>query len=262
MLRPILLRLCWLLAAFPLAGANAAEPPTIRLASLAWLPYVGPNLPQGGLSGAVAEAAAKDFGHRVRVDYFPWMRAMQVGGKDPEFSGYFPAYYTEERARQCHFSAPMGVSTVGLAYLRSKPVHWQSLPDLAGKLIGVVAGYSNGEAFDALVKDGRQKVDVSPSDVVNLQKLLAQRVDGVAIDKSVLRYLLATDLRLIAARDQIAFHDKPLAELTLHICFQRTLAGWKLQQNYDKGLRRIDIRKIENDYFKLLEARARPGPAN
>jgi polar amino acid transport system substrate-binding protein len=269
MLRPLLLRLCWL-AALPLFGvpfgvpiaANAtdAPPPVMRLASLAWLPYVGPNLPQGGLSGAIAEAAAKDFGYRVRIDYFPWTRAMQVGSKDPDFAGYFPAYYTEERARQCHFSAPMGTSTLGLAYLRNKPLQWHALPDLADKVIGVVEGYSNGEAFDALVKQGRQKVDPAPSDLVNLKKLLAQRVDAVAIDKAVLRYLLATDLGLIGSRDLIAFHEKPLAELTLHVCFQHTAAGSKLREEFDKALQKIDVQRIENDYFRLLEARARPDP--
>jgi polar amino acid transport system substrate-binding protein len=82
----------------------------------------------------------------------------------------------------------------------------------------------------------------------------------VAIDKSVLRYLLATDLGLIGSRDVIAFHERPLAELTLHVCFQRTPAGLELRQKFDRALRKIDIHRIENDYFKLLEARAKPGP--
>lgn len=267
MFRPYLPRLGWLLASLPLALGSAGvahavdTPHTMRLASLAWLPYAGPNLPQGGLSGAIAEATAKEFGYRVRIDYFPWARTMQVGGKDPEFAGYFPAYYTEERARQCHFTSPMGTSTLGLAYLKSKPLQWQALADLSDKMIGVVEGYSNGEAFDAQVRQGRQKVDPAPSDLLNLKKLLAHRVDAVAIDKSVLRYLLATDLGLIASRELIAFHDKPLADLTLHVCFQRTLAGHKLQQDFDRALRKVDIRKIENNYFQLLEARSRPDSA-
>lgn len=264
MSRLYLLRLGWLLASisFTAGSADAADAPhTMRLASLAWLPYAGPNLPQGGLSGAIAEAAAKEFGYRLRIDYFPWTRTMQVGGKDPDFAGYFPAYYTEERARQCHFTAPMGTSTLGLAYLKSKPLQWQTLADLSGKVIGIVEGYSNGEAFDAQVRHGRQKVDLAPSDLVNLKKLLAQRVDAVAIDKSVMRYLMATDLGLITSRELVAFHDKPLADLTLHVCFQRTLAGYKLQQDFDRALHKIDIHKIENDYFQLLEARSRPDSA-
>jgi polar amino acid transport system substrate-binding protein len=259
MFRPFLLRLCRLLAVLPLAASAADTPPVMRLTSLAWPPYAGPNLPQGGLSGAIVEAAAREFGYRVHIDYFPWTRAMQIGGKAPEFVGYFPAYHTEERARQCHFTAPMGASTVGLAYLKSKPLQWQSLPDLADKVIGIVDGYSNGDAFDALVKQGKQKVEVSPSDLVNLRKLLTQRVDAAAIDKSVLRYLLATDLSLIGSRDLIALHERPLADLTLHVCFQRTLAGNKLQQDFNRALQKIDLHKIESDYLKLLDARAKPG---
>ena len=93
--------------------ARATEAPRIlRLASLEWLPYVGSQLQQQGLSTFIADRAAQKFGYRVQVDYFPWVRAMQLGLHDPHYAGYFPAYYTEERARQCYFSASIGSSTV------------------------------------------------------------------------------------------------------------------------------------------------------
>lgn len=242
------------IACLPCSAANAREsPPTIHLASLEWLPYVGHDLMQGGVSSVVASSAARQFGYTVKIDYFPWKRAMKVGGEDIGFSGYFPAYYTEERARLCYFSAPMGSSTVGLAYLKNKPLQWRTAEDLAGMKIGVVAGYSNGDAFDALVKQGKLHVDASPGDVFNLKKLLISRVDVVVIDKSVLRYLLATDTELSKEREQIAFHDNILAELSLHVCFQRKPSGLKLQQAFDAALQHLDIRKIENTYFQELE---------
>lgn len=256
-----MLLLLQVLLALPVSAADV--PNTIRLASLEWLPYVGPNLEQGGLSGAVAAAAAKQFGYQIKIDYFPWNRAMQMGGKDASFAGYFPAYYTEERARECYFSAPMGSSTVGLAHLKSTPLQWNALPDLAGLTIGVVAGYSNGEAFDAMVKQGRLTVDMAQSDTQNLRKLLASRIRAAVIDKSVLRYLLSTEPSLVKDRAQVVFHQHALADLSLHVCFQRTPAGQKLQQAFDAALRRMDIRKIENGYFQQLELKSssqQPGP--
>jgi polar amino acid transport system substrate-binding protein len=225
----------------------------LHLASLEWLPYVGPGLAQDGLSGAVATAVAKQFGYKAKIDYFPWTRAMQVGREDQSFSGYFPAYYTEERARQCHFSAPMGHSTVGLAYLKDKPLRWNTVNDLAGMKIGVVAGYSNGAEFDALVKQGKLTIDTSPGDLFNLKKLLASRVQAAVVDRAVLRYLLLTESTLKRERNQIAFHDNILAELSLHVCFQRTPAGLKLQQKFDSALREVDVGKIEAAYFQQLE---------
>jgi polar amino acid transport system substrate-binding protein len=246
-----LLLICAALAGQP--GAARAETPRMRLASLEWLPYVGPTLPEGGLSAAVASAAAARFGYGIKIDYFPWKRAMQVGGSDPDFAGYFPAYHTPERARDCHFSAPMGQSTVGLAMLASAPLRWRNLDELSGSKLGVVLGYSNGEAFDQMVKSGKLTVDPSVNDIINLKKLLAGRVHAAVVDKAVLRYLLASDPALSKERAKLVFDERPIANLSLHVCFQRTAQGLKLKQAYDAALQQIDITAIENAYFERLE---------
>lgn len=230
-----------------------AQTPTLHLASLEWLPYVGRALPKGGMSAAIAKAAAARFNYGVKIDYLPWKRAMQAGGGDPDYAGYFPAYYTAERARQCHFSAPMGRSTIGFAVRAAEPLRWRTLDDLASDKLGVVLGYSNGEAFDAMVAQGKLSIDASVSDAVNLKKLLGGRVRAVVIDKAVLRYLLSTDPSLSAQRALLAFDDHPLAELTLHVCFQRTALGHKLQRSFDAALLETNITKIENEYFEQLE---------
>ncbi len=82
---------------------------------------------------------------------------------------------------------------------------------------------------------------------------------AAVIDKSVLRYLLLTDSTLIPERERIAFHPNVLAELTLHVCFQRTPAGLQLQKNFDEALSHMDIAKIENSYFQELEDKNRRG---
>lgn len=231
---------------------------TMRLASLEWLPYVGAQLEQAGWSSYVSDMAARQFGYRVAVEYFPWTRAMQLGTKDKGYAGYFPAYYTEERARNCYFSTPIGSSTVGFVYLRSNPLHWSTMQDLTALKIGVVAGFSNGPVFDAMVRDGRLRVDASPNDMLNLRKLLANRVDAVVIDKLVLRYLLASEAGLARDSDQFTFHEKPLAELPLHICFQRTPAGRDMQEAFDSAMQSLPLRKLEGEYFSRLERKLPP----
>jgi polar amino acid transport system substrate-binding protein len=247
-------RVLGLLLCLALPARAAAAPRILRLASLEWLPYVGSRLQQQGLSSFIADSAAQKFGYRVQIDYFPWTRAMRIGLHDARYDGYFPAYYTEERARQCYFSTSIGSSTVGLAYLKSAPLRWQSLRDLSGLTIAVVAGFSNGPAFDALVREGRLHVDPSPSDTLNLRKLVAGRVDAVVIDKLVLRYLLLTEPSLLQDRERILFHDKPLAELPLYVCFKRTPQGLALQQAFDAALRTLPLRRIESEYFQSIEA--------
>jgi polar amino acid transport system substrate-binding protein len=241
------------------AAAQSAK--TMRLASLEWIPYVGPTLEGEGLSVHIVATAARQFGSQAKIDYFPWTRAMQLGTKDPSYAGYFPAYHTEERTRTCHFSAPIGTSTVGFAYLKSAPLRWETLQDMRSKRIAVVSGFSNGSAFDDLVKQGKLQVDPSPNDMLNLRKLLAGRVDTVVIDKLVLRYLLLTEPSLASERSQIGFHERPLAALPLHVCFQKSPEGLQNQQAFNRALTSMHLRKIENDYFHFLERKlVNPGP--
>jgi polar amino acid transport system substrate-binding protein len=257
---------CYVLLAATVAagipyGAAAQSAKTIRLASLEWIPYVGSALEGEGLSVHIVSTAVRQFGSQAKIEYFPWTRAMQLGAKDPGYAGYFPAYHTEERARTCHFSAPIGSSMVGFAYLKSSPLRWESLQDMASKRIAVVSGFSNGSAFDDLVKQGKLQVDPSPNDMLNLRKLLAGRVDTVVIDKLVMRYLLLTEPSLARERDQFGFHERPLAALPLHVCFQKSAEGLEIQQAFNRALTSMQLRKIENDYFQLLERKStNPGP--
>ncbi len=246
---------CAALAIFAICPHAKSEEKVMRLASLEWAPYVGANLPQFGLSSAIIASAAKKFGTQVRVEYFPWKRAMQVGGRDEKFSGYFPAYYTKERAQECNFSQPIGVSRIGLAYHKSKPLQFSSVEDLAAQpknTIGVVFGYSNGAEFDALVKQDRLKTEASASDDLNVRKLLIGRVQAVVVDELVLRYLLKTDPKLNAYAEQIVFHPHALANLNLYVCFQMNAQGLEMKNAFDRVLQEINISKIQEEYFVKL----------
>ncbi len=233
----------------------SAEERQMRLASLEWLPYVGSSLPAQGLSSFITAQAAARFGYSVKIDYFPWKRAMQLGGRDPAYSGYFPAYYTPERAAECHFSQPIGVSTVGFAYMDTAPFDWNTLDDLAQPsrlALGVVFGYSNGDKFDALVKQGRLKTENSSSDGQNLRKLALGRLRAAVVDSAVLRYLLKTDPVLQSQAKHIVFHPKPLAELKIYICFQQNPQGLEMKQNFDRALQELPLHKLEEEYFQKL----------
>lgn len=238
------------------AQNSVAQEKQMRLASLEWLPYVGSSLPAQGMSTFIVAQAAARFGHSVKIDYFPWKRAMQLGGHDALYAGYFPAYYTAERAAECHFSQPIGSSNVGFAYLRDTSFDWDSLEALSApsKLaIGVVYGYSNGEKFDALMKQGRIKVESSSSDGQNVRKLALGRVRAAVVDEAVLRYLLKTDPVLASQAKNIVFHPKLLAELKIYICFQQTAPGLEMKQSFDRALQELNLRKLEEEYFQKLD---------
>ncbi len=231
----------------------AADKIVMQLASLEWAPYVGSHLPDEGLTAAIVKAAALQAGLDTHISYTPWSRAVQIGLNDPDYAGYFPAFYLKEREKTCYFSAPLGNSIVGFASLKERHFDWKKYADLKDLTIGVVQDYANGEEFDAQVKKEQLKLDVAPSDISNLRKLLARRVDLVVIGKDVLRQLLITEAGLKSVREDIVFHPKEVTNFSMHICFQHNEKGLKFQQLVNPYLGKLNLRKVENLYFQQLQ---------
>lgn len=234
------------------APASSAERDKLHLASLEWSPYVSHTLPEEGLVSAVVKAGAKESQLPVSISYFPWSRAVQAGLEGEDFAGYFPAFYLKEREKTCYFSNTLGNSTIGFAYLKNKRFDWATLTDLKGYNIGIVHEYANGEGFDRLVKQHILTTDAAPSDISNVRKLLAGRVDVIVIDKNVLRQLLISDNSLDKEKYNIVFHPKELTNFTMHICFQRNAKGLRLQKAFNAGLTSVKLKQFENQYFAQL----------
>ena len=141
-----------------------------------------------------------------------------------------------------------------LAYLKEAPVIASSLRELRATSIGTVAGYSNGEEFDGLVRRGVLHVQEGVNDETNLRKLLSKRFDAMVIEKRVLRHLLANHRFTRAERERIASAENLFHERTVHICFQRTPAGQSQQRAFNDAARDVELGKFERDYLRRLEA--------
>lgn len=222
----------------------------VRLASDEWPPFVSAALPEQGISGAYAAAVFARLGSAAAIDYFPWKRTMEVGMNDARFAGLLAVWRTPQRETQCHFSSPIGSTMNVLVYLRDAPVLASALRDLRGASIGTVAGYSNGEEFDALVRRGLLQVQEGVNDETNLRKLLGKRFDAMVIEKRVLRHLLSSHRFTRAERERIAFAENLFHERTVHICFQRNSTGQAQQRAFNEAAREIDLPKFERDYLR------------
>lgn len=232
----------------------AAAAPTVRLASEEWPPFVSAALPENGLSGAYVGAVFTRLGSSAAIDYFPWKRTMEVGMNDPRYAGLLAVWRTPQRETMCHFSSPIGTTMNVLAYLKEAPVVVSTMRGLRDAKIGTVAGYSNGEEFDGLVRRGVLHVQEGVNDETNLRKLLGKRFDAMVIEKRVLRHLLASRHFTRAERDRIGFAENLFHERTVHICFQHTPAGQAQQRAFNEAARDIDLPKFERDYLRRLDA--------
>lgn len=232
----------------------AVAAPAVRLASDEWPPFVTASLPDNGLSGAYVSAVFARLGSNVAIDYFPWKRTMEVGMNDPRYAGLLAVWRTPQRDTQCHFSAPIGTTLNVLAYLKEAPVVASTLRDLRDAQVGTVAGYSNGEEFDGLVRRGVLHVQEGVNDETNLRKLLSKRFDAMVIEKRVLRQLLAGPHFTRAERERITSAENLFRERTVHVCFQRTAAGHAQQRAFNEAAHEIDLPKFERDYLRRLDS--------
>jgi polar amino acid transport system substrate-binding protein len=234
-----------LILATLLSVSVSAADKVVELTSLDWPPYSGKSLKEQGASVAVAKAAFKAMGYELKVSFYPWNRAVALA-KDTSSSvaGYFPEYYSDDIAKEFTFSGPMGTGPLGFAERKDKPVSWSTLDDLKAYSIGVVQGYVNTAKFDAMVASKALKSSTTISDVNNLKKLAAGRIDLAVVDKNVMNFLLKTDKQLSSSAGKLQFNSTLLEDKKLYICFKNTAEGKKLADIYNQGLKKIDIQAI------------------
>lgn len=249
-----ILYVCLIIAALLLMATGRTQADEVKLATLEWPPYTSPSLPHNGMISKILEDVAQQADHKLSFGFFPWVRAMRTGRDDPAYAGYFPAYWTPERAQTCNFSEPIGIGQVGLVQRRDRPVDWSKLEDLSILTIGVTAGYSNGSAFDALVADGSLHVQAAPADIDNLRMVARGRIPAAVIERSVFDYSLLTDTDIHRQREELQFNPRLIAELPLYVCFKKTAQGARWKQIFDAGLKKIDLLGAQRAYLGTLVA--------
>ena len=232
---------------------NAQTVQTVHLASTEWPPYSGAALAEQGAASAVVRAAFASVGITVKVDFFPWARAVILGTTDKNFDGYFPGYPDAERMEKSYASVPIGSSPLGLAERMAKPINWQNIGDLTGLKVGVVNGYVNTVDLDAAIAADHVHGDVAPSDQSNLTKLLMARVDAAVIDRHVFEYLSVSDPAIAAQGGKLEFNKKLLSNTDIQVFFKRTPQGQILQRSFDLGLKKINAAKVFNDAIAAMK---------
>lgn len=218
--------------------ASAAD---YKLSTLEWAPYTGAALPGQGVVSATIVEALKASGQRVEVQFFPWSRAVRLVDSDSAYVGFFPAYYSRERAARYLYSDPVGHSQVVFLERTDTPVKWTSYDDLQGQRIGVVRGFVNTEELDARIASKVLLSEEAPDDRSNILKLVAGRIDLAVVDRQVYMHLVQTDPQLARVAAQLQTNPKVLESKNLYVCFQRSARGAAAQRALNAGLRKLRI---------------------
>ncbi len=226
-----------------------AQGKDVKLSTLEWPPYSGDQLVEQGLSSYIAKEAFRAVDYNATVEFFPWMRAVNLAKAGVKYSGYFPEYYSKEGESDFYFSDPIGIGPLGFVERKDSHVEWNALSDLKDETIGTVRGYVNTVEFDAMVAGGDIKVDLSNDDLTNLKKVLNGRIKLAVIDKLVMEYLIDSNADLKVKKDEFQFNSKLLEEKKLYICFAKNAEGKTMLDIFNRGLKLVDIDKLTKEYF-------------
>lgn len=249
MLRTILMALCLVTS---LCCSPALAGGKVVLASLEWPPYTGAALLHQGATSAVVRAAFKAVGYDVEIRFLPWNRAVEAARFDDEVVAYFPEYPNEIRGKDFLCSNRIGKSPLGFAERRARGIDWFEYGDLKRLVIGVVDGYVNTRQFDEMVASGEIETDRSMSDLFNLRKVLAGRVDYGVIDMNVYEYLLHSDPMLYSRRGELRFDSRLLGINDLVVCFRSGPDGAALRDRFNEGLATIRPRLLQGEVLETI----------
>ncbi|WP_413207079.1 substrate-binding periplasmic protein [Rhodospirillum sp. A1_3_36] len=205
----------------------------VTLTTLYWPPFTGQDLPDGGTSTGIVRRSLEIEGLDTAVTFLPWRRAV-----DMTTMGYvdavFPVYGA--RDRNCVLSHPFQASVLGFVERVDAPVSWKTLDDLADRPIGVVKGYINGETFDRAVEKGTLTVESVVTDVMNLRKVEAGRLDLAVIDRDLLTFLLTENPETLDLAGRLQFNARALDVKSLYACFHNSKRGDLLRRAFNEGL--------------------------
>ena len=168
-----------------------------------------------GIYPTLLNAVFKRMNVDVSVKTLPWKRALKMGELGE--AGIGGIYKTAERQKIYDYSAPLYTERV-LLYVRMDDVFaFNTLPDLKGKMIGSLLGWSYGDAFDQARQAGTVTVHEVPNDKKNFYKLVHGRLDGV------IALELAGDLVLAREgyRDRIVALEMPVAVNETYLVFAK-----------------------------------------
>lgn len=159
----------------------------IILAADPWCPYdCEANSDKPGFMIEIAQSIFEKAGHQVTYKVQPWARVLK-NTKDGKINGAVGAFISD--APDCVFSTEeLGLSTTFFYGKKGTTWKYSNIASLEGKTVGVIRGYSYGEALDAYVKKHQKnskKVQLSNTLDSLAKKLLKGRIDIFPEDSMV-----------------------------------------------------------------------------
>lgn len=195
-----------------------------------------------GFYPELVAAAFERMKRPVQLSAKPWKRALAE--LDIGMAGVAGIYKTEERVRKYDFSDPLFAERIAVYYNVTQPLRYKELSDLYGKRVGVLLGWSYGDAFDRARSERKFVVEEVYNDSQNFEKLAQGRVDVVLAIEQVGAIQLR-NIRFSAIERSPAI----LAEKTTHLALPKQMHAGGLLAEFNQAIQ--DMRK-DGTYARIV----------
>ncbi|SDK90339.1 polar amino acid transport system substrate-binding protein [Maridesulfovibrio ferrireducens] len=168
----------------------------------------------------------------IKLSFVPWKRALFMA-KNNISNGIMGILKTEERKKWLIYAEePISKTQIVIFHRKGENFQYKDLDSLKGKRIGIVKGYSYGDAFTKSNIFSREEVS---SLNLNFRKLLAGRIDLVAGFKAVGIHTL----NKMNLSDKISFSHTPVHQSSLYLAFGLKPGNKALAIEFSRILRKI-----------------------
>lgn len=182
-----------------------------------------------GLYPTIVAAAFAQMGEPVTLQALPFKRVIAQLAAGTAAAG--AVIRTPERLAYARFSQDYFIERVVVVHQKQLLLPYRQIADLAGLRIGVIRGWSYGEAFDSARAVGQFRVDEVENDLQNLAKLASGRVDAVLITELAWQ-IFQTDPRF----SQIRAAEAPLASFGIALALHEKHQPDALMQRFDQAI--------------------------
>ncbi|QCN96041.1 amino acid ABC transporter substrate-binding protein [Azospirillum argentinense] len=181
-----------------------------------------------GMDTEIVDAMLKDIGVYPVHRPMAWPEVVRAHDEN-EVDVAFQFFTSPRRLERGHLVGPYRVGATVLMVRNNSEITYARIDDLQGLRIGVVDGFEYTPEFDKSPLFERVR---SSSNVVSFRRLLLGRVDAIAGDLQVLRYLADSEGRT----GSVKILPKPLAMVPRYISVPKLRAekAERLQAAYEK----------------------------
>jgi polar amino acid transport system substrate-binding protein len=205
------------LAVLALVSMSAAAAPVLVAVDEANPPFMYENRgAAGGIYPALLQEAFKRMAEPLTIVAVPWRRA--IVGIDAGENGVGGIYQNAERLKKYDYSEPLFDEVITVYAPAGQARTFAGLKSLAGRRVGVIAGWSYGDEVDQAIREKQFVVDSASGDAQNFAKLDYGRLDLVlAIQESA-----AAAIASLGLRNTVVALEPPLVRNRAYLAFAKS----------------------------------------